>query len=187
VTRAGFTVRAALLKMIIIRNAHGPASRAWPAPGGWMTPTSKGLQLQMTRFLEATPPTVWRALTEPAQLARWWGPAGFTCPSVELDVRVAGRYRIEMQPPQGAAFSLEGEFRDVTPPWRLAYTFRWEPPDPDDQETVATLSLTDLGGTTELMLDQRPFATRARLELHERGWSDSLARLAQHLLGSREA
>jgi hypothetical protein len=36
------------------------------------------------------------------------------------------------------------------------------------------------------MLDQRPFATRARVELHERGWSDSLDRLARHLLASRE-
>lgn len=58
----------------------------------------------------------------------------------------------------------------MTPPSRLAYTFRWEPPDPVDQETVATLTLTEFGGTTELTLDQRPFATRARLGLHERGW-----------------
>jgi uncharacterized protein YndB with AHSA1/START domain len=173
--------------MTIISTRTVRPSSAWPSRGGSMAPETKGLQLQMRRVLEATPRRVWRALTEPGQLARWWGPAGFTCPSVDLDVRVAGRYRIEMQPPHGAAFSLEGEFRDVTPPSRLAYTFRWEPPDRDDQETVATLSLTDLGGTTELMLEQRPFATRARAELHERGWSDSLDRLARHLLASRDA
>jgi uncharacterized protein YndB with AHSA1/START domain len=139
----------------------------------------------MTRVLDATPERVWRALTGPDQLGRWWGPAGFTCPSVDLDVRVGGRYRIEMKPPRGAAFVLEGEFREVIPPSRLAYTFRWEPPDPDDQETVATLSLTDRGGTTVLALDQRPFATPTRLELHEVGWSESLDRLAQ-LIASRE-
>ena len=136
----------------------------------------------MARVLAAPRPAVWRALTDPRQLARWWGPAGFTCPGVDLDVRVGGRYRIEMQPPQGAAFVLEGEFRDVTPQSRLAYTFRWAPPDLDDQETVATLSLADVDGATELKLDQRPFATRARLDLHERGWSDSLDRLASLLL-----
>ena len=68
-----------------------------------------------------------------------------------------------MKPPEGNAFFLQGEFRQVAPPSGLAYTFRWEDPDPDDQETVVTLSLTDLGGKTGVALDQGPFATDARL------------------------
>ena len=47
-----------------------------------------------------------------------------------------GRYRIEMQPPEGDAFYLIGEVREVDPPARLAYTFIWEDPDPDDVETL---------------------------------------------------
>lgn len=140
-------------------------------------PTSDGLRLQTTRVLDAAPRTVWRVLTEPDQLARWWGPAGFTSPSIELDLRVGGRFRIEMKPPDGDAFFLQGEFRTVAPPSRLAYTFRWEEPDPDDRETVVTLTLTDLGGRTELALDQGQFATEARLALHRRGWSDSFDKL----------
>jgi uncharacterized protein YndB with AHSA1/START domain len=42
-------------------------------------------------------------------------------------------------------FRLVGEFLEIDPPRRLAYTFRWEEPDPDDQETVVTLSLDALG------------------------------------------
>jgi uncharacterized protein YndB with AHSA1/START domain len=148
-------------------------------------PASNGLRLRMTRLLEAAAPAVWRALTEPDALARWWGPAGFTSPSVELDLRVGGRYRIEMQPPDGDAFFLEGEFREVAPPSRLVYTFRWEEPDPDDQETVVTLSLTGLGETTELALDQGPFGTDGRLALHRGGWSDSLDRLTGLLSAGR--
>ncbi len=129
---------------------------------------------------------MWRALTDPDELARWWGPAGFTVPSVALDLRVGGRYRIEMRPPEGAAFVLQGEFREVAPPVRLAYTFRWEPPDPDDRETVVGLSLRAVGGRTELALDQRPFETEARLALHRNGWSESLDKLAE-LLSSRGA
>lgn len=48
---------------------------------------------------------------------------------------------------------------------------------PSDQETVVTLTLTDLGGKTELALDQGPFATEARLALHRGGWSDSFDEL----------
>ncbi len=68
-----------------------------------------------------------------------------------------------------------------TLPARLAYTFRWEEPDPDDRETTVTLSLTDLGESTELALDQRAFATEARRALHEQGWMDSLTRLEEVL------
>lgn len=49
----------------------------------------------------------------------------------------------------GDLFYLSGEFREVNSPARLAYTFRWDPLDPDDRETVVTLALKDLGEATE--------------------------------------
>jgi uncharacterized protein YndB with AHSA1/START domain len=67
-------------------------------------------------------------------------PKGFTAPSIELEPHVGGSYRIAMQPPDGELFHLSGEFREVDPPARLAYTFRWEEPTPHDRETVVTLS-----------------------------------------------
>jgi uncharacterized protein YndB with AHSA1/START domain len=84
------------------------------------------------------------------------GPEGFTCPEVTL-VRVGGAYRIAMQPPQGELFHLVGEYVEVSPPSHLAYTFRWEPPDPDDRETVAGLALRESAGATEIELTQGPF------------------------------
>jgi uncharacterized protein YndB with AHSA1/START domain len=138
---------------------------------------SEELALNMTRVIPAPRPFVFTAMTEPGELAKWWGPRGFTCPGLELDLRVGGGYRIAMQPPDADLFYLSGEFREVEPPTRLAYTFRWEDPDPDDRETVVTLALGDLGHSTELVLDQRAFATEGRRSLHEQGWADSLDRL----------
>ena len=82
-----------------------------------------------------------------------------------------------MQPPEGELFRLEGEFLEVDPPARLSFSFRWDPPDPDDQETVASLSLSERREQTEVRLVQGPFATEARRELHDQGWSDSFERL----------
>jgi uncharacterized protein YndB with AHSA1/START domain len=142
-----------------------------------------GLTLNLKRVLGAPPSAVFRALTEPDELAKWWGPAGFAAPSIELDLRVGGSYRIAMQPPAGGVFYLSGEFRDVDPPSRLAYTFRWEDPDPDDRETVATLTLRDLGESTELVLAQGPFATEPRRALHRQGWTDSFDKLEELVRG----
>jgi uncharacterized protein YndB with AHSA1/START domain len=118
-------------------------------------------------------------------LAQWWGPQGFSAPSIELDLRVGGRYRIKMQPPHGEHFFLSGEFRDVDPVAQLTYTFRWEDPDPDDRETVVTFSLRDLGESTALTVDQGPFATEGRRALHQQGWTESLDRL-EELITNRE-
>jgi uncharacterized protein YndB with AHSA1/START domain len=89
-----------------------------------------------------------------------------------------------MQPPEGDLFHLTGEFREVDPPARLAYTFVWEPPDPDDRETLVTLSFRDVDGSTEVDFKQGVFATKARRALHEQGWRDSFERLQELLSAS---
>jgi uncharacterized protein YndB with AHSA1/START domain len=140
-----------------------------------------GLVLRLSRVLPAPREVVYRALTDPAELAKWWGPKGFTSPSVDFDPQVGGSYRIAMQPPDGDLFHLSGEFREVDPPARLSYTFRWDPPDPGDRETLATLVLEDRGEETEVLFTQGEFATEERRALHEGGWTDGFERLEQLL------
>jgi hypothetical protein len=82
-----------------------------------------------------------------------------------------------MQPPDGDVFYLRGEFRTVDPPAHLSYTFRWKDPDRDDRETIVVLSLTDLGESTELVVDQAPFVTEARRALYLQGWTVKLLEL----------
>jgi len=142
---------------------------------------SNGLSLELTRTLPADRATVWRAMTDPTELAKWWGPKGFSALEVDFDPRVGESYRIAMQPPDGEPFHLHGEFREVEAPSRLSYTFIWDPPDPDDRETLATLVLADRGELTEVSFRQGEFATEARLELHRGGWTDSFDRLEELL------
>jgi uncharacterized protein YndB with AHSA1/START domain len=141
------------------------------------------LALGIERVQPAPPPTVFQAFVDPSELAKWWGPEGFTIPSLSFPARVGDGYRIEMQPPTGDPFALTGEFEEVDPSTRLTYTFRWEDPDPDDVETVVRLSFRDLGDSTEVSLVQGIFKTEARLELHRDGWTDSFDKL-ELLLGT---
>jgi uncharacterized protein YndB with AHSA1/START domain len=136
-----------------------------------------GLVLELQCVLDAPRERIFRTLTEPAELAKWWGPHGFRTPQAELDLSVGGGYRFTMQPPDGDLFHLSGEFLEIEPPSRLVYTFRWEEPDSDDRETVVVLSLDDVGDATDLSLSQGEFATEARLALHRSGWTDALEKL----------
>jgi uncharacterized protein YndB with AHSA1/START domain len=140
--------------------------------------------LEIQRVVPQPRPAVFAAFTDSNELVKWWGPEGFTVPRLEFDARVGERYRIEMQPPEGDPFHLVGEFREVDPPARLAYTFVWEPPNPDDVETLVELSFDDLGESTEVSLTQGPFKTEARRALHRDGWTESFDKL-ERLASSR--
>jgi uncharacterized protein YndB with AHSA1/START domain len=140
------------------------------------------MELEITRVLPAPPAAVYAAIADPALLRKWWGPQGFTIPSLEFEPRAGRSYWIEMQPPEGDPFYLVGEFREVDPATRLAFTFVWEHPDPDDAEMLATLSFRDLGDSTEVALTQGPFKTEARRALHRDGWGDSFDKLERLML-----
>jgi uncharacterized protein YndB with AHSA1/START domain len=78
--------------------------------------------LTFTRFLAAPRDRVFRAWTDPAQLAEWWGPAGFTNPVSEVDLRPGGSYRIVMRAPDGRELPTTGRYLEIEPPSRLVFT-----------------------------------------------------------------
>jgi uncharacterized protein YndB with AHSA1/START domain len=133
--------------------------------------------LEHARVFDAPAEQIFGLLTEPTELAKWWGPHGFATPEIHVDLRVGGSLRFTMQPPDGEPFHLSGEFLAVEFPSELTFTFRWDEPVPDDRETVVELSLDSLDGRTIVTLTQGEFATRERLELHRNGWADSFEKL----------
>lgn len=138
-----------------------------------------GFTLQLRTTLAAPPARVFELLSDRDQIRRWFGPHGYTATHVDLDLRVGGAYRITMHPPEGEDFHIRGTFTEVAPAERLAFTFVYDEPGPDDVETLVTLTLRQpTAGSTELAMEQSGFATEERLELHRAGWSDSLERLA---------
>ena len=149
-----------------------------------MSERKAGFTLRQERAFLAPVERVFAVLTEPAELAKWWGPHGFTTPEIDLELHAGGSYRFTMQPPDGEAFHLSGEFLDVDRPNRLTFTFRWDEPDPDDCETVVVLSLESGGGSTTVSLSQGVFVTEGRLELHRSGWAESFEKL-DAVLGAR--
>jgi uncharacterized protein YndB with AHSA1/START domain len=142
---------------------------------------SDGLVLELTRVLPADRETIFAAFTDPGELVQWWGPEGFSIPSADFDPRPGAEYCIEMQPPEGELFFLRGEVRDAEPPRRLAYTFVWDPPDPEDVETLVELEFADGGPATTVDFRQGEFVTEARLQLHRDGWTDTFNKLERYL------
>jgi uncharacterized protein YndB with AHSA1/START domain len=137
------------------------------------------LSLELKRVFLVPRARTYEFFFDPSPLAKWWGPRGFSIASIDFAPRVRATYRIEMQPPEGDAFHLTGRFRDVDVPSRLAFSFNWEPADPDDLETVAELSFQALDDSTEVALTQGVFKTEERRAVHHQGWTESFEKLGE--------
>jgi Activator of Hsp90 ATPase homolog 1-like protein len=83
--------------------SHGRRCRDWPNPASCQhergTVTISSVAAQLSRMVEASPQRVFEAMTDPEQVAKWWGPERFTCPEVTLALRVGGAYRMESTRP----------------------------------------------------------------------------------------
>lgn len=139
------------------------------------------LALSLRRVFEAPRERVYQAWTDPRLLEQWWGPPGFSCPFAQVDLRPGGAYRLAMKPPGSDVFYLTGVFRDVQPPERLVYTWRWEDDKEGTGETLVTVEFKDLGTRTEVILKHERFPSAGAVERHDAGWTGCLTRLAELL------
>jgi uncharacterized protein YndB with AHSA1/START domain len=78
-------------------------------------------EVTLVRVLDAPRHLVWKAWTDPEQLAQWWGPKGFTNPVCEIDVRRGGKIRIDMHGPAGEVYPTTGIFHEIDPPSRIVF------------------------------------------------------------------
>jgi uncharacterized protein YndB with AHSA1/START domain len=145
-------------------------------------------EVTLTRIFDAPRELVWKAWTDPAMLARWWGPHGFTNPRCEADVRVGGKILIHMRAPNGSIFPMTGTFDEIAEPECLV--FRAVPVDDNGTallESLTTVTFHDLGGRTKVIVHAsaaplQPVADQM-LKGMEAGWSQSLERLAELVAG----
>ena len=82
-------------------------------------------ELIMTRTFNAPRALVFKAHVDPALVAQWWGPRGTTTRVDKLDARVGGAWRFVVHS-HGVDQGFRGEYRELNPSERFAWTFEWE-------------------------------------------------------------
>ena len=89
------------------------------------TPASEPVVIA-TRDFAAPRRLVWKVMTEPEHVARWWGTAGQKNVITSFDVRPGGKWRVESHDPDGNVYIFVGEYREVVAPERFVWTFGME-------------------------------------------------------------
>jgi uncharacterized protein YndB with AHSA1/START domain len=140
---------------------------------------SSPLSVVARRRYDVSPDLVFRAFTEPALLTRWFSPgADIVIEVLVHELRSRGRYRFRYREPSGEISSVAGEFREVSPPTRLVFTWTWEPPDPHaGVETLVTVDFVAENAGTLVVVTHERFPDEQSRERHEKGWRATLERM----------
>lgn len=101
----------------------------------------------LTRTFNAPRSLVWRALSQPEHIVRWWGPHGHANKVLHFDWRVGGSWRIQSAMPDGTIIVFHGDYREIEPEWKTVQTFAVEGMY-DGQYSVDTLTLEEVDGKT---------------------------------------
>jgi uncharacterized protein YndB with AHSA1/START domain len=150
-----------------------------------MTPArpAEGTTLQLRRTIPASREEVFRAWTDPDVFRQWFGARDGSTLHADMDVRVGGRYRLDLESSMGTG-SVFGEYLEVTSPERLVYTFCWDRVPVAIPDTQVTVEFLEREAATEVVLTHERQPSPSVSEFHESGWDASLERLAA-LLGRR--
>jgi uncharacterized protein YndB with AHSA1/START domain len=117
-------------------------------------------QILIERKFTAPAPMVWRAITEPDLVRRWWHAKRGEITTCEIDLRVGGAWRYAMRPFSGKEFAFYGEFLEIVPGQKIVQTETFEPF--PDATATNTLTLTERDGVTHLRTLVQHLTAQAR-------------------------
>ena len=129
-------------------------------------------------------------------MKQWWGPKGFTTPSLSLDLRVGGVFRYCMRSPDGKDYWGTGVYREVVPGKRIVYTDSFA----DEKgnvvpatyygmgadlplEMLVTLTFEKEKGQTKVTLHHAGMPAGPDLDGATQGWNEMFDKLVKHLTG----
>ncbi|MFO0883269.1 MAG: SRPBCC domain-containing protein [Pirellulales bacterium] len=107
-----------------------------------------GPTLRSSRILSANPQAVFAAFEDPEQLAKWWGPDGFTNTFETFEFIPGGRWTFVMHDPDGTNYPNDSYFREIVPNSRIVIEHVVQP------WFRLTVTITPHEGGTHLQFDQ---------------------------------
>jgi uncharacterized protein YndB with AHSA1/START domain len=135
--------------------------------------------IRLHRVLRATPDRVYRAFLDPAAMAKWLPPNGFTATVHQMEAKVGGAHRMSFTNfTTGSSHSFGGKYLELVPGERLRYTDKFDDPNlPGEMQVTVTLKKVSVG--TELHVVQEGVPDVIPPEACSLGWQESLVLLGK--------
>ena len=136
---------------------------------------------------------VWRAITEPEEFKKWYGPTDYTCPYSRMEARVGGKYLNCLKGPDGKEYWSTGSVKELVVDKKLvikdsfsedkgnrkkADDYGLEGNWPD--ETTISFELVEADGATKLRLQHDGIPEEAQKECRQ-SWIESFDKLEKNI------
>ena len=108
-------------------------------------------QLLITREFDAPKHLVYKAISTPELVKKWWNAKRGEVTVAEIDLQVGGKWRYVMVTPDGFEVGFHGEYREIVPNERIVTTEVYEgAPGGDEGGSLNTVTLTETDGRTTM-------------------------------------
>jgi uncharacterized protein YndB with AHSA1/START domain len=145
--------------------------------------TASDQEVLITRIFDAPREQVFKAWTDPDEVAAWYGPEHMDVPreNVRIDPRVGGRWEVTMvQPGGGMEFAIGYEIIELVEPELIVMRSDPMPDAGTHAPVVVRVELHDHGAKTRMTLSDGPYPPAGRGHA-EAGYNSALNKLATHL------
>ena len=134
--------------------------------------------VRLHRVLKAKPEKIYRAFLDPAAMAKWIPPYGFTCTVHHMEPKVGGTFKMSFTNfSTQKSHSFGGEYLELVPNERLHYTDKFDDPNlPGTLKVTVTLKQVSCGAAVNITQEAIPDVIP--VEMCYLGWQECLAQLA---------
>ena len=139
---------------------------------------SENIKLQLKKIIKAKRSQVFEAWTKPEVMMKWYHPGAMTNPTAGSDLKVGGKYHVEMKGEMDGKPvnpTVSGEYTKIIPNELISFTWGWE--HESSAKTLVTVELKDVSGGTEVILTHERFANSDTCDHHQKGWVGCLDNL----------
>lgn len=150
-------------------------------------------ELVIHRVFDIPVKSVWKALTEPEEFKKWWGPKDFTGSSSKMEARVGGKYLNCMVGPDGKEYWSTGTIKEFIPEKKLVVTDSFSDskgnitrasdhglPGNWPKELLITFEMEEADGATKLKLTHEGIPEEMYEEC-KKGWNESFDKLEKNI------
>lgn len=143
----------------------------------------------LVKMIRATPERVFDTCTKAELLALWIGPKPFMAAHVEVDLKVGGRYLLQLRGDDGM-YTAFGSYVELTPPHRIVMNWAWlETPDlpvgsAPSLSSLVTFDIQAVPDGSMLTLTHQGLPDDEAANGYRQGWAETLDKLVALLMPS---
>lgn len=141
--------------------------------------SSTASALNLNRSVPAARERLYKAFTEPSELARWWLPDGAREVKFAAKVKEDGELSLSYQTPGGEAVTQRGTYRSVSKNEMLVFSLQPDSLHKKEPQTLITVEFRKADSGTALAITHEGLPDAATQERFRKDWLGKLERLTR--------